>query len=91
MKPLGLWMTSEAGLPCSLARRTLSGSVRCGCCQDPQGACVARLTVVLKPGCGQNCLDEVNSAVLYVSVGEPKKDGSGALLAQGALWAFFEP
>eukprot|EP00438_Fugacium_kawagutii_P008330 Skav233344 [mRNA] locus=scaffold394:166520:175696:+ [translate_table: standard] len=43
--------------------------------KDDQGRCEAKLTVVLRPASVQNCIDEVNSEVIFVSVGEPNKKG----------------
>eukprot|EP00435_Cladocopium_sp_Y103_P011272 s1368_g2.t3 len=43
--------------------------------KDGDERCEAKLTVVLRPGGGQNCIDEVNSEVIFISVGEPNKKG----------------
>lgn len=42
---------------------------------EAKGTCEAKLTVVLRPSSPHNSIDEVNSEVIFISVGEPAKRG----------------
>jgi len=53
--------------------------------KDGDNGCEAKLTVVLRPGSVQNCIDEVNSEVIFVSIGEPSKKGRANCELQGFI------
>eukprot|EP00434_Breviolum_minutum_P004293 symbB.v1.2.003786.t2/scaffold214.1/size264264/8 len=79
MDKLGLFARQDDGegrLPCLIILFYVKGwsSVQLGP-KDGDNGCEAKLTVVLRPGSVQNCIDEVNSEVIFVSIGEPSKKG----------------
>ncbi|CAE7326530.1 GIP [Symbiodinium microadriaticum] len=53
--------------------------------KDEQGFCDAKLTLVVRAGQPHNCIEEINSDVVVVSIGEPNKRGRGNRELSGFL------
>ncbi|CAE7937078.1 unnamed protein product [Symbiodinium sp. KB8] len=53
--------------------------------RDEQGFCDAKLTLVVRAGQPHNCIEEINSDVVVVSIGEPNKRGRGNRELSGFL------
>lgn len=53
--------------------------------KDEQGFCDAKLTLVVRAGQPHNCIEEINSDVIVVCIGEPNKRGRGNRELSGFL------
>ena len=55
--------------------------------KDEQGLCDAKLTLLVRAGQPHNCIDDVGSDIIVVSIGEPNKKGRGNCELSGFLRA----